>query len=120
MPLRKVQFPSDTVSLKNGKERILIFFSSRIPETGALWCPDCVAVENLINNTFGSEQSPSAVLVYVGQKPEWKTPDNVFRKEPWNLTAIPTIIRLDEAGEEIGRLVDGQNSISEEVSSFIQ
>ncbi|KAH0838088.1 hypothetical protein J3R83DRAFT_6332, partial [Lanmaoa asiatica] len=120
MPLREVEFPSNAVSLGNGKERFLIFFSSRLPESGLLWCPDCIAVEDLIRNTFGSEQGPSAVLVYIGQRSEWKTPDNIFRKEPWKVIAVPTIIRLGEAGEETGRLVDGQNSISKELPSFIQ
>ncbi|KAF9225545.1 hypothetical protein BS17DRAFT_700604 [Gyrodon lividus] len=120
MPLREVQFPSDAKSFGSGKEKILVFFSSRVPETNLLWCPDCVAVEKLIIDTFDSDQGPSGVLVYVGQKSEWKTLDNIFRKEPWKVTAIPTIIKLNNAGEEIGRLVDGQNLISEELSSFIQ
>ncbi|KAG8219581.1 hypothetical protein J3R82DRAFT_532, partial [Butyriboletus roseoflavus] len=119
MPLREVQFP-DAASLSNGKERIIIFFASRLPESNSLWCPDCLAAEDLIRNTFGSEQGPPAVLAYVGQRSDWKTPDNIFRKEPWKVKVIPTIIKLDEAGEEIGRLVDGQNLISEELASFIQ
>ncbi|KAF8846117.1 hypothetical protein BDN67DRAFT_880641, partial [Paxillus ammoniavirescens] len=94
MPLREVQFPFDAESLKSGKEKILIFFSSRMAETNLLWCPDCVAVEKLIVDTFGSEHGPSAALVYVGQRSVWKSPDNIFRKEPWNVTSIPTIIKL--------------------------
>jgi len=117
MPLRDIY---DAASLSNATERFLVFFSSRLPESDLLWCPDCVAVEHLIRNTFDSENGLSAALVYVGQKSEWKTHDNVFRNEPWKVTAIPTIIKLNEAGEEIGRLVDGQNSIPEELSSFIQ
>jgi len=120
MPLREVQFPYDAASLRSGEERFLIFFSSRLAESNLPWCPDCVAVEDLVRKTFGSERGPSAVLVYVGQISEWKTPDNIFRKEPWKVRAIPTIIKLDKAGEEIARLVDGQNSISEELSSFVQ
>ncbi|KAF9245863.1 hypothetical protein BU15DRAFT_70924 [Melanogaster broomeanus] len=120
MPLREVHFPPDAVESLSAKEEILIFFSSRAPETNLLWCPDCVAVEKMIIDTFSSEKGPSAVLVYVGQKSEWKTLDNIFRKEPWKVTAIPTIIKLNSVREEIGRLVDGQNVISEELSSFIQ
>jgi len=119
MPLREAQ-PYDAASLRSEGGRFLIFFSSRLPESNLLWCPDCLAVEDLIRNTFSCERGPSAVLVYVGQKSEWKTPDNIFRKEPWKVEVIPTIIKLDKAGKEIGRLVDGQNSISEELPSFVQ
>ncbi|KIK87035.1 hypothetical protein PAXRUDRAFT_691165 [Paxillus rubicundulus Ve08.2h10] len=119
MPLREVQFPLDMESPRSRKEEILIFFSSRVAETNLLWCPDCVAVEKLIVDTFNLEQGPSAVLVYVGQRSEWKSPDNIFRKEPWNVTSIPTIIKLNNAGQETGRLVDGQNLVSEELSSFL-
>ncbi|KAI9570331.1 hypothetical protein HD554DRAFT_409028 [Boletus coccyginus] len=119
MPLREIQFPSDPASLPGGEERFLVFFSSRLPENNLPWCPDCLAVEDLIKSTF-SERGPSAVLVYVGQRSEWKTPDNIFRKEPWKVRAIPTIVKLDEAGKEVGRLVDGQNLMSEELPLFVQ
>jgi len=60
----------DEASLGNATERFLVFFSSRLPESNLLWCPDCVAVEDLIRNTFCSEKAPSAALVYVGQRSE--------------------------------------------------
>ncbi|KAG6332070.1 hypothetical protein ID866_7024, partial [Astraeus odoratus] len=82
----------------------LVFFSSRLD--GKLWCPDCVAVERLINQTFTAKESPPALLVYVGQRDEWRSKDNIFRGAPWHLTAIPTIIKLNEAGDEIDRLVE--------------
>ncbi|KAH7886040.1 hypothetical protein F5I97DRAFT_1810045 [Phlebopus sp. FC_14] len=95
MPIREIEFLSEVESLRNGKEKYLVFFSSRVE--GKLWCPDCVAVEELIYKTFGPEQGPSAAVVYVGQRSEWKSPDNIFRREPWpRLTAIPTIIRLSD------------------------
>jgi len=122
MPLREVEFSPDAVkTLKDGKEKFLVFFSSRRPGSNVPWCPDCQAVEDLIRNTFNSEpQAPSAVLIYVGQASEWKTPSNIFRKEPWKVQSIPTIIKLGEDGKEIGRLVDGQNYISDELPSFIR
>ncbi|KAF8140521.1 hypothetical protein EV363DRAFT_1151665 [Boletus edulis] len=120
MPLREVQF-TDAASLRSEGERFFVFFSSRLPESNSLWCPDCRAVEDLIRKTFGSEQDPpSAVIVYVGQRSEWKAPDNVFRQDPWKVTTIPTIIKLDEAGKEVARLVDGLNLISKELPSFTQ
>ncbi|KAG9314130.1 hypothetical protein JVU11DRAFT_4915 [Chiua virens] len=60
------------------------------------------------------------VGVDLNDEDRWKTPDNIFRKAPWNITSIPTIIKLNEVGEEIGRLVDGRNSIPEELATFLQ
>ncbi|KAI6047870.1 hypothetical protein EDC04DRAFT_2556120 [Pisolithus marmoratus] len=93
MPLQEVE-PADFASLVTGQNRFLIFFSSRVD--GRMWCPDCVAVERLVNETFAPASSPSAVLVYVGKKAEWKSQDNAFRKDPWYLTAIPTIVKLND------------------------
>lgn len=33
-------------------------------------------MEDLIRNTFGPEQGPSAVLVYVGQRSKWVLPSD--------------------------------------------
>ncbi|KIK49524.1 hypothetical protein CY34DRAFT_69661 [Suillus luteus UH-Slu-Lm8-n1] len=94
MPLREVEFPSDPSDLEHAKEQFLIFYSSRV--NGQLWCPDCVAVDRTIQDTFGPEDGPCAVIVYVGQKPEWKTPSNIFRGEPWQVTSVPTVIKVED------------------------
>ncbi|KAG1783576.1 hypothetical protein EV702DRAFT_4583 [Suillus placidus] len=95
MPFREVEFPSDPKDLAHAKEQFLIFYSSRV--NGQLWCPDCVAVDRTIQDTFGPEDGPSAVIVYVGRKPEWKTPSNIFRGEPWQVTSVPTIIKVEDS-----------------------
>ncbi|KAL4069841.1 hypothetical protein V8B97DRAFT_642292 [Scleroderma yunnanense] len=94
MPLEEVELPFDTESLKNGSNQFIIFFSSRVD--GTLWCGDCAAVEELVNETFRPEDGQQGILVYVGLKVEWKSADSIFRGEPWNLTAIPTIIKLNK------------------------
>lgn len=118
MPLQEAEPPADFTSLKTGQNHFLIFFSSRVD--GKMWCPDCVAVEQLVNETFAAESSPPAAIVYVGQKAEWKSQDNAFRKDPWHLTAIPTIVRLNDAGEEISRLVEDDFLDPTKFSSFVQ
>lgn len=118
MPLQEAELPAEVAALATGQNCFLVFFSSRMD--GKLWCPDCVAVENLINETFAPESSPFAVLVYVGQKAEWKSQDNIFRKDPWCLTSIPTIVRLNDAGEEISRLVEDDLLDPIKFSSFVQ
>ncbi|KAI6120674.1 hypothetical protein EDD16DRAFT_1574764 [Pisolithus croceorrhizus] len=94
MPLQEAELPAGFTSLRTGQYRYLIFFSSRVD--GRMWCPDCVAVEKLVNETFVPESGPSAAVVYVGQKAEWKSQDNAFRKGPWHITSIPTIVRLND------------------------
>jgi len=92
MPIRESTDPASAEDVKGASEDFLIFMSSR-NEEGKLWCPDCVAVEDLIQTTFQSDQGPSAFIVYVGQKPAWKSPTNMCRSEPFNVKSIPTIIR---------------------------
>jgi glutaredoxin len=114
MPLREVEFPSDPKDLEHAQEQFLIFYSSRV--NGQLWCPDCVAVDRTIQDTFGPEDGPSAVIVYVGQKPEWKTPSNIFRGEPWQITSVPTVIKVEDS-KVAGRLDSEINAL---LAAFIQ
>ncbi|KAI0756472.1 hypothetical protein C8Q80DRAFT_1091161 [Daedaleopsis nitida] len=79
----------------------LIFYASR-DESGRMWCPDCVRVESLIQEAFGPAGRPPATIVYVGQRPEWKTPSNPFRTSSWDVRSIPTVIRTRDGA----RLVD--------------
>ncbi|RDB28790.1 hypothetical protein Hypma_015891 [Hypsizygus marmoreus] len=59
----------------------------------------------------------SKVIVYVGDRPAWKTPLNVFRADPWKLTDIPTIIKLRDGVEE-SRLVE--KDIAGGLAAFIK
>ncbi|OCH89557.1 hypothetical protein OBBRIDRAFT_813135 [Obba rivulosa] len=113
MPLRETEDSTDSVTLQDVKEPFLIFYSSR-DESGKLWCPDCVAVENLVQEVFGPEGGPSGLIVYVGQRSEWKTPNNPFRGAPWNVNAIPTVIRIRDGA----RLVETE--IARELASFVK
>ncbi|KAI0066495.1 hypothetical protein BV25DRAFT_1390313 [Artomyces pyxidatus] len=93
MPLNTAQNPLDLSSFDDIKEQFVIFYSSR-DEEGKMWCPDCRAVEDLVERTFSPIGGPSALVIYVGQKPEWKTPDNPFRGPAWDVQSVPTIVRL--------------------------
>ncbi|KAI0081080.1 hypothetical protein K474DRAFT_1588315 [Panus rudis PR-1116 ss-1] len=113
MPIRYTEDPADIASLKVAPEKFLIFYSSRLPD-GSLWCPDCVAVDDVVQKTFGPPDAPSALVVYVGQRPEWKSPSNPFRADPYNVGSIPTIIRVDDGK----RLVEGEIDEHSLSSSF--
>jgi len=90
-------------------DTFLIFYSSR-DEDGKLWCPDCVAVDGLVQEKFSPADGPSGLIVHVGQRDEWKTPSNTFRGEPWKIQYIPTIIRIRDGKDDV-RLVDSDEII---------
>lgn len=103
MPLSTRQEDTDLLSLRQAPGlKFLVFYSSIVD--GQLWCPDCRRVEQLVNDKLLNSDL-DAVIIYVGDRHEWKTSSNVYRKEPWKVSSIPTIIRLRDGTEE-GRLVD--------------
>lgn len=76
--------PSTPESWEDIKEPFVIFYASK--KDGVMWCPvsrlasksteiwilqDCRAVEGLVKETFEAEDSPSAIIIYVGQRDEW-------------------------------------------------
>ncbi|CDO73100.1 hypothetical protein BN946_scf185007.g154, partial [Trametes cinnabarina] len=105
MPLKESPDPAEPAWVEGVTADFLIFYSSR-DESGKLWCPDCVAVENVVQATFGPPEGPSGVIVYVGQRPAWKTPSNPFRAAPWNVASIPTVIRTRDLANAAGAPTD--------------
>ncbi|PCH34208.1 hypothetical protein WOLCODRAFT_160690 [Wolfiporia cocos MD-104 SS10] len=115
MPLGETQDPAQPQHLADGvHDDFLIFYASR-DDTGKLWCPDCAAVDGLLQQKFGPGNGPSGLIVYVGQRAEWKSPSNPFRAEPWKVESIPTIIRVRDGA----RLVDKEIQ-AHSLSSFLQ
>jgi hypothetical protein len=111
MPLNTVPNPLELSSYEGVIENFVIFYASR-DESGRMWCPDCRDVEDIIKRTFASaDDGPSGLIVYVGQKSEWKTEGSKFRLEPWRIQSIPTIVKLKD-GVEVERLVEGDITAS--------
>lgn len=52
------------------------------------------SVQDLLKRVFDREGAPLAQIVRVGEVSDWKSPQNIYRRE-WNLKSIPTIIRYD-------------------------
>ncbi|KAJ7109934.1 hypothetical protein C8R44DRAFT_883954 [Mycena epipterygia] len=121
MPLHVAELPIDPASLRDRPEEFLIFYSSIVD--GKMWCPDCRSVDDVVQAVFGAPDGPSAVIVYVGTKPEWRAVDsadrwsNVFRAEPFNIRGVPTIVKMSKK-EEVGRLVDAE--IKTKLSAFVE
>jgi len=106
MPLNTVPSPLELSSYEGINEKFVIFYASR-DESGRMWCPDCRDVEDITARTFAPADGPSGLIIYVGQRPEWKTERNKFRSAPWRIESIPTIVKLKD-GAEVGRLVEGE------------
>lgn len=98
-------------------DQFVIFYSSITTEDGQMWCADCRAVEDLVRNTF-SDEGPAALVIYVGDRIQWKSPSNIYRQEPWKITNVPTIVRLRE-GQDVGRLAS-DSDIIEGLSEFVK
>ncbi|KAF8167347.1 hypothetical protein B0H34DRAFT_792080 [Crassisporium funariophilum] len=116
MPLYEADGSIDPYTLKTVPEKFVIFYSS-IEHDGKMWCPDCRAVEELVKDAF-SDSGPEALIVYVGNKAQWKCSTNAYRQKPWTLTSIPTIVRIQD-GQEIGRLTD-DSGIIEGLKEFVK
>ncbi|KAH9964260.1 hypothetical protein BC827DRAFT_1190086 [Russula dissimulans] len=95
MPLNAAPNPLQLSSYEDIKESFVIFYASR-DDSGKIWCPDCRDVEDLIARTFEPTDGPSGLIIYVGQRAEWKTDKNVFRSAPWGIRSIPTIVKVKD------------------------
>ncbi|KAF4573263.1 hypothetical protein EYR36_007774 [Pleurotus pulmonarius] len=116
MPLDSKDFPEPSSLLEHSGERFLIFYSSIVD--GQLWCPDCRVVDELINATFAPEDGPHGTIIYVGDRATWKDSDNKYRGAPFNVTSIPTVIKVVDS-KEVTRLVD-PNITAESLPAFVQ
>ncbi|BEJ11712.1 hypothetical protein CspHIS471_0201720 [Cutaneotrichosporon sp. HIS471] len=105
MPLLKSTYPQTINALRGttAGRTFLIFYSNIV--NGQMWCPDCRAVEGIVEDAFDADDKPTCAIVWV-ERDEWKKPNGAERVQ-WNLTGLPTIIRF-EGGNETARLVEGE------------
>ncbi|KAF8346948.1 hypothetical protein F5887DRAFT_68493 [Amanita rubescens] len=116
MPLSIAEDSSDSTALMKASQRFIIFYSSVVD--GQLWCPDCRDVEQVVQDTFSGSESSAALIVYVGNRNEWKSPSNIYRAQPWSVQSIPTIVKLKD-GKEEDRLVLDEIKDTEKRKKFI-
>ncbi|PPQ66376.1 hypothetical protein CVT26_011095 [Gymnopilus dilepis] len=115
MPLIYADGSIDPITLFKVPEHFVVFYSSVV--NGEMWCPDCRQVEGIVKEVF-SGNGPDALIVYVGDRTQWKKPDNIYRQEPWHISNVPTIIRLKD-GKEDGRLSDEKQILSQ-LKTFVK
>lgn len=82
---------------EKSKNVLLYFTGSDDPETKRSWCPDCVVSKPVISEViekFKSDDRISLAIVEVGQRNEWKRPDNPYRTHSVKVTSVPTLLSL--------------------------
>ncbi|CAE6433497.1 unnamed protein product [Rhizoctonia solani] len=94
----------------------LIFYSDIVD--GQMWCPDCRNVENVVKKAFEPADGPTGIIRWVGNRADWKSPSNAYRKD-FNISSIPTIVWLKD-GKEDARLVDREILDSAKLKEFLQ
>lgn len=114
MPLYTADPSIDHMSLLTVPEKYIIFYSSVVEDE--LWCRDCRDVDPLVKEVFSPEEGPSALIVYVGNRQQWKTPENIWRQGPWNVTGVPSVVRI-ENGQIMDRLVE--DDVAPKLKEFV-
>ncbi|GJJ13175.1 hypothetical protein Clacol_007426 [Clathrus columnatus] len=68
-------------------------------ENGEMWCPDCRKVESVVKDMF-ARSDKRGLVVYVGNKPEWKSEQNTYRRA-FGVQNIPSIIIIENGKETL-------------------
>ncbi|KAL1621112.1 hypothetical protein SLS56_009317 [Neofusicoccum ribis] len=79
-----------------GKNSFLVVYASLI--NGTSWCGDCRSAEPVLEKKFRGEEE-AATVVYAGDKLEWRKPENPWRKAPFSVTNLPTLIKITPDGK---------------------
>lgn len=104
------------------KNLILLFVANDNPETKQSWCPDCVLAKPLIERMrekYQHDEQTALVYVRVGQRDEWKTPDNPYRLHEVKISCVPTIISLSNGLRLNGSECSDEDKVSHLFSSSI-
>ncbi|TLD30974.1 hypothetical protein PspLS_02965 [Pyricularia sp. CBS 133598] len=109
------------LTIPDSGKLFVVFVASTLPETGQSWCPDVRAAMPVLEAEFSGEDKPELKIVEVGQVPEWRKPDNVYRTK-WSVNSVPTLARFEQVDgdiKETGRLVEGELLDSKAFKKFV-
>jgi len=77
-----------------GNPKVLVLFvAGDDKDTGESWCPDCRIASPVIYSMIEGK-GYTVIEVDVGDRPTWKDPEHVLRKdETFKLTGVPTLMK---------------------------
>ncbi|TGZ57288.1 hypothetical protein CRM22_009947 [Opisthorchis felineus] len=83
-------------ALADSRRVFIYFFGTTDPHTGSSWCPDVRRAEPAVLTALRmTNESDLFIWCEVGDRDEWISPDNPFRKHHvFRLKEIPTLVSL--------------------------
>jgi len=110
MHLKSIAFPD--------KPAYLIVYASKV--NGVSWCPDCQIVETFVNKKFEGMED-RAVIVEAGVASVWRNANNEWRKGPWFVEKLPTIVKVTGEDEnKWERLVEEDAYNQKKLDAFVE
>ncbi|EPE27684.1 Thioredoxin-like protein [Glarea lozoyensis ATCC 20868] len=97
--------------------KYIIFYASINPSTGKSWCGDCRDAEPLIERRF-AEEGRDVEVVFVGVKTVWRDPENVWKKKPFAVEKLPTLLKI--TGDKWDKLVEADVYDQAKLDAFLK
>lgn len=98
--MRTQEFIPIAEQLNMDKKSYLAIFKGGVNEQGESWCSDCVLAEPVISGTIIPQATKLGLPVYivdVGDRTEWKDPQNPLRVHAsFKVSCVPTILKIEE------------------------
>ncbi|WPH03797.1 Thioredoxin-like protein [Acrodontium crateriforme] len=124
-PQITTQSPSELATTLKTQARLsstpvyLVVYASLVD--GRSWCGDCREAEKFVDAKFGAregrEEEDWVRVVFAGDRDEWRKADNPYRQAPFNVVALPTIIKV--TGEKWEQLVEGDVYDQAKLDAFV-
>ena len=72
---------------------LVLFSGSKDPETGISWCPDCTAIEPVMQKLYDNpDYSKTRIAICSIERSVWKDQANEFRTGSLRLKSVPTLL----------------------------
>ncbi|CAG9760020.1 unnamed protein product [Ceutorhynchus assimilis] len=101
------------------EQKAYVYFTGNKDSSGQSWCPDCNNAWPVVMGVLDAlPDNHPLVIVEVGEREEWKNPQNPFRKDKVRLRVIPTIAIWNEVNKLEGVMCEKQELVSMLLEEF--
>ncbi|ESN90173.1 hypothetical protein HELRODRAFT_186220 [Helobdella robusta] len=80
--------------------KLFILYTGSKNENGCSWCSDCNQTFPTIDKVFTRHPDAHLIICDVGNRPEWKDPNNSFRKN-LKINSIPTLVNYHQSSKRL-------------------